>query len=232
MGKTSLMLDIARNNAIMGNRVLFISLEMSEQEIGQRLLCSHACVNLSLLKHGFSGFDSTEEKEAVKTKLNRATLQLKNKPLFSYFQDGYELHKIKGRIRQAAQTGLDMVFIDYLGLIDGGEGENQTQQLGDIAKQLKQLAGQEYVPIFLGVQLNRSVESRPDKIPFISDLRDSGKIEEHADLVLLLFRPGYYFKNRVGEIDQVNIAKYRNGATGIVELEFVQKHTTWREAVR
>jgi replicative DNA helicase len=217
VGKTALALNIAQSVAIKQNiPVAIFSLEMSKEQLAQRMLCSEAEVDAQRLKT--ASLSDTGWK-----KLTRALGRLSEAPL--YIDDSATITAIEIRAkarRLKIEKGLGLVIVDYLQLMRGrARSENRVQEISDIARSLKTLARELDVPVLALSQLSRAVEQRPDRIPRLSDLRESGEIEQTADLVIFIHREDYYNpQSERGNIAEIIIAKQRNGPVGTVELVF------------
>jgi replicative DNA helicase len=215
VGKTTVGLDIARAAAIRdGHPVLFVSLEMSRDELIARITAAEARVSLShITDHRLTPSDWD--------RIAAARPRIADAPLFLDDASSCGLAHLRARLRHMARTGAParLVVVDYLGLMDAPAGENRQQEVAQIARGLKSIAREHSVPVVALAQLNRGVEQRQDKRPGLSDLRDSGAIEQDADIVLFLHRPDYQNKesDRSGELD-VLIAKNRQGSTGEVTI--------------
>ena len=217
VGKTAFALNIAQEVSIRHKiPVAIFSLEMSKEQLAQRMLCSEAEVDAQRLKT--ASLTDTGWK-----KLTRALGKLSEAPI--YIDDTPSLSAIEIRAkarRLKLEVGLGLVIVDYLQLMRGrGKVENRVQEISDIARSLKTLARELDVPVVALSQLSRAVEQRPDRIPRLSDLRDSGEIEQTADLVMFIHREDYYNpQTDRGNVAEIIIAKQRNGPIGTVELVF------------
>lgn len=230
MGKTVMALNIARaasrNAGRELKRVLFVSLEMQDIQLVNRVLCA------------MTGIEGRKINEArLLTENEREALYFTKNV---YFEEGLEIieeHSCSlAGLRQLCYTlrheqGLDMVVIDYLGLMQGDYRQDKYTQISEISKGLKSLALELEIPILALSQLNRGVESRVNKEPLMSDLRDSGTIEQDADVVLLLYRDDFYnpYNCKEPNIAKVIISKNRHGATGTVKLFFDKRHYRFLE---
>jgi len=224
MGKTSFALNVAENAALIGRRVGVFSLEMSRDQLVQRLLCSLARVDLSRLRRGYLSDRDWKG-------LSMAAGRLYEAPIYIDETAGLSVLDIRARARRLkAEHGLDLLVIDYLQLMHGGgRAENRVQEVSAMTRSLKGLAKELDIPIVVLSQLSRAPESseRRSKIPQLSDLRESGAIEQDADIVLFIFREELY-KPEVEELKgkaQVIIAKHRNGPTGLINLTFIKEST-------
>ncbi len=230
MGKTSLALNIARNAAVeRGACVAIFSLEMSRESLVLRLLSSESGVNLSRVRFGLHS-------EADERKIMDATGILSEAPI--YIDDSPQLRivEIRSKVRQLYhERGVDLVIVDYLQLIQGeGKRENRVQEISYITRYLKGLARELNVPVIAASQLSRAVEWRTSHRPQLSDLRESGSIEQDADIVLFIYRDEVRYSNQQeweaehpGEKypppAEVIIAKHRNGPTGQINLRFIPR---------
>jgi replicative DNA helicase len=224
MGKTS----FALNMAVAASReetepVAFFSLEMSNDELVQRLICAEAHISMHDMRRGNIRPHHWE-------KISDAMGVLNELPMYLDDAGGLSVSEIRSRCRRLkSATGLSAVFVDYLQLLRPGvlsKGANRNEELSEICRTLKTTAKDLGVPIIGLAQLNRGVEARTDKRPMLSDLRDSGSLEQEADMVAFLYREGYYH-NDVAEPDLTEfiVAKHRNGPTGTVKLRFQREYT-------
>ncbi|MCC2644497.1 MAG: replicative helicase [Burkholderiales bacterium] len=225
MGKTSFALNIGENVALKNKLpVAVFSLEMTGEQLVQRLLSSAARVDQTSLKRGDLTYDDMD-------KLYLAMGDLKHAPLYINESPGINVIDLRARVRRLKdQLGdLGLIVIDYVQIMSGlggGKNTNRAQEIADISRSLKALALELSVPIILLSQLNREVESRQDKRPNIADLRESGALEQDADIILLLYRDSYYDQeSKEGNLAEINIAKNRSGSTGVVKLAFLNKFT-------
>lgn len=225
MGKTSFALNVAENIAVRGKLpVAIFSLEMTGEQLAQRLLSSCGRVNQNQIKRGTL---THEEMNQLYLALNK----LREAPIFIAETPGINVIDLKAKVRRLKdQIGdLGMVVIDYVQIMSGlreNRNSNRAQEIADISRSLKALALELNVPIILLSQLNREVESRQDKRPNIADLRESGALEQDADIILLLYRDDYYdTESRDKGLAELNIAKNRSGSTGMVKLVFNGKIT-------
>ena len=223
MGKTAFALNLALNASFYNEGAIAIfSLEMPAEALMKRILSAKSAVESSKLRSGFISDDEF-------SKLNEAAQELMKCKLFVDDSSNVKISEVFSKCRKLkSEHGLDLVVIDYLQLISGSGrgGENRQQEISEISRSLKGLAREMECPVIALSQLSRSVESRPDKHPMLSDLRESGAIEQDADIVMFLYRDEYYNKDHEQEQSNptdktdVDIAKHRNGATGRVELAF------------
>jgi len=219
MGKTALALNIAQNIAKKGNAVGIISLEMSKEQLVERMFCSLLSVDSWKMRTGKLTDDDFGKIGAVMDELNSMKI---------YIDDsiGNSIAELKAKARRLKmEAGLDFLVVDYLQLMSSGTASgyqgNRVQEISEISRSLKALSRDLSIPILALSQLSRAVEMRPTKIPQLSDLRESGAIEQDADVVLMMYREDYYEEDteRKGVTD-VYIRKHRNGPTGHIELAF------------
>ena len=222
MGKTAFCLNIAQNAAIRKKLPIAIfSLEMSREQLVTRILCGEAMVDQQKVRTG-----QLEDEDWQK--LSHAAAPLAQAPLFIDDSAGISVVEMRAKCRRLkTEHGLSMIVIDYLQLMQGGrKTENRQQEISEISRSLKSLARELQVPVIALSQLSRAVESRQDKKPMMSDLRESGSLEQDADLVMFIYRDEYYNPDtdRRSRADII-IAKQRNGPVGSVELGFVREYT-------
>lgn len=229
MGKTSFAINIAQYAAIHDNRVVVVfSLEMSAEQLVMRMLCTEASVESQRIKEGLIGNADLARLMEVMDPMSKAKF---------YIDDtgSVTVPDIRSKCRRLkARFGLDMIVIDYMQLIQsagGRKSDNRMQEISDMTRQLKMLAKELDIPILLLSQLNRGPELRTDHTPMISDLRESGSIEQDADMVILLYRPAVYDQSE-DNTSQVIIAKHRHGPTGTVELAWQGEYTRFRNLQR
>lgn len=224
VGKTSLALNMAENIAGKdGIPVAIFSLEMSKEQLVDRLLASEAKIDSWKLRTG--NLDDNDF-----PKIGRAMATLSEAPLFIDDSPLVNVLEMRTKARRLqAEKGLGLIIVDYLQLMQGGNSENRVQEISAISRELKGLARELSVPVVALSQLSRAVESRPDKRPILSDLRESGSIEQDADVVMFIYRDELYNPDteRKG-IAEVLIRKHRNGPIGTVELFFKQEQTAFR----
>ncbi len=226
VGKTAFVLNLARNVAANTNNnnasVAIFSLEMGADQLLTRMLAMQSAVPIGNL---FTGKVSPDEEEQVYygyEKLNEYNIHIDETP-------GIKIGELKSKCRKLKlERGLDLIAIDYLQLITTATGgDNRQQEVSEISRELKALAKELQVPVIALSQLSRGVEQRADKKPMMSDIRESGAIEQDADIIMMLYRPEYYGDNiELGEEEiyegktQLLISKHRNGATGELEFKF------------
>lgn len=232
MGKSSLGLNIAEHVAIdCETPTLLFSLEMGDDEIGERLLSGRARIDGRRLKQT----TPLTGKEA--NQLIVAQESMGDRPLKLVDIGGLSFARIASMIRRAkAAMGIQLVIIDYVNLIAGTGGNDggkpRHEIVGMISQSAKNLARELGIPIILLAQLNRNLENRPDKRPILADLKESGKLEEDADMVFLLHRPEVYDKNDEPGIAECIVAKNRSGATGVVKLAYIKPWTRFESLTR
>lgn len=214
-GKTAYSLALAYHAAQTKHRVLFLSLEMLPLEMYTRLLARLSQVDGITVAHGLP---STVQHEQIVNGIDYS----RSLPITVTKAFGYSMEDIRTRaLRHKAAKGLDILFVDYIGLIRASvRTQSRVQEVSDISRKLKNLALELRIPVVALAQLNRNVDARNDKKPFLSDLRESGSLEQDADIVLLLNRPGYYDENADQSEFHVNVAKHRSGETGNAILSF------------
>lgn len=227
MGKSAFAMNIAQHAALRDNRsVAVFSLEMSKEQLMMRILCTEAGVDSQKIKSGT--IDDTETQ-----RLMEAATMMQSTKLYIDDSPGVTVATIRSKCRRLkAQQGLDMVIIDYMQLIQGtGTGsrrsDNRVQEVSDMTRALKLLARELAVPVILLAQLNRGPETRQDHRPLISDLRESGSIEQDADLVILLYRPVVYDPDAGNEAEAI-VAKNRHGPIETIDLVFEGMYTRFR----
>jgi len=228
MGKTALALNVAQNVALQGHTVAIFSLEMSREEVVSRMLCAQGRIDSQRLRTG-------RLSEADFTKLSNAASALYKKPIYVDDSPGLTVTEIRAKARRLRRRpGLDLVVVDYLQLMHGSGGENRQQEIALISRSLKNLARELDVPIIALSQLNRAVEAREDKRPRLGDLRESGAVEQDADVVMFIYRDEYYHPDRVEVkgVAEVVIAKHRQGAVGKVEMTFLPEFTLFADMGR
>jgi len=241
MGKTAFVLNIAENVAIRGKKpVAIFSLEMSKDQLVQRMLCAEAEVETQRIKSGNMGMQDWDKLAAASTELMEA-------PIYIDDTSGMTLTDLRAKCKRLAMSekNLSLIIIDYLQLMEGtAKNEQRIQQISAISRGLKTLARELDVPIIALSQLSRNPDARDDKRPVLSDLRESGAIEQDADIVMFIYRDEYYRKNdgeeEEGEVPkavskgkaEIIIAKQRNGPTGTVELLFQGNITKFKNPIK
>lgn len=225
MGKTAFVLNIAQNAAIKGNAtVLMFSLEMSKEELGMRMLSSDTCIDLAKLKKGDLNRGEWDDLYIGIDRLTKAGIYIDDTP-------GISLMEMKNKCRRLkAEKGLDLIIVDYLQLMET-KAESRQQEISKLSRSLKILAKEMDCPVLVLSQLSRAVEQRMEKRPQLSDLRESGAIEQDADLVMFLYRDEYYNPETTDKPNtcEIIIAKHRGGSTGTVELAWLGKYTKFAD---
>ena len=215
MGKSSLVLNIAEHSGTKEKKpTLIFSMEMSAQQVAQNMLCSKAKIDAHLLRTGKLDDSQFSNLSLAMGDLSESEIYIDDTP-------GLGLLELRAKARRLKlQHNIQMIIVDYLQLMEARKAENRQQEISSISRGLKALARELEVPVIAVSQLNRSVETREGHTPRMSDLRESGSIEQDADVIILLHREDYYDPTkRPGEVD-LNIAKQRNGPTGKVKLTF------------
>ncbi|SFJ90376.1 replicative DNA helicase [Paenibacillus sp. UNC496MF] len=220
VGKTAFALNIAQNVGVRSRETVAIfSLEMSAAQLVQRMICAESNVDAGRMRTGYLEGDDWEKLTMAIGSLSEAQIYIDDTP-------GITVADIRAKCRRLKkERGLGMILIDYLQLIQGRgkAGENRQQEVSEISRTLKQIARELEVPVIALSQLSRGVEQRQDKRPMMSDLRESGSIEQDADIVAFLYRDDYYDKeSEKKNIIEIIIAKQRNGPVGTVELAFLK----------
>ena len=222
MGKTTFALNIGENAAISaGVPVAVFSMEMSREQLSMRMISSLGRVDQSHLRTGMFGDEDW-------ARINGAIAQMKTAPIYIDDSGALTPTEVRARARRLSrERGLGLIIVDYLQLMQGpGTKENRATEISEISRSLKALAKELRVPVIALSQLNRGVEQRTDKKPVMSDLRESGAIEQDADVIMLIYREEVYDQDtpRKGIADII-VAKQRNGPTGEVHLTFLGKYT-------
>ena len=228
MGKTAFVLNLATHVALQGGTVAFFSLEMPREQLMHRIFCAEGQIDATRLARG--ELDDEEWGRLVKVADRMIKTNL-------YFDDtsSTTVLDIRTRARRLkAEHGLDLIAIDYLQLIQApGRVENRTLAVAEMTRSLKVLARELDVPIVVLSQLSRATEGRSDKRPMLSDLRESGSIEQDADIVMFLYREDYYNQDTENaNITELSIAKHRNGATDTLKMFFQKEYTRFRDLAR
>jgi replicative DNA helicase len=227
MGKSALTLNMATHIARGGKVVALFSLEMAKEEVVQRILCSVGKVESTKLRTGQIGNQWD--------RLVSAANQMFKTPIFVDDSSVVTVTDIRAKCRRLKRVhGLDLVVVDYLQLMQGSSKENRQQEIAEISRGLKNLARELDVPIIAVSQLNRSVEQREDRRPRLSDLRESGALEQDSDVVMFIYRHEYYHPDDIEKkgTAEVIIAKHRAGATGTVEMTFMPDFTRFADLGR
>ena len=222
MGKSAFALNIGTYAATRANiPVAIFSLEMSKDQIGNRILCSEALVDSNNVRTGELNDEELSKLAEISGELSQAQIFVDDTPGISVMEIRAKCRKLK------LEKNIGLVIIDYLQLIQGsGKSSSREQEIAEISRSLKILAKEIEVPVIALSQLSRAVESRPDHRPMLSDLRESGSIEQDADIVMFLYRDDYYNEeSEKKNIAEVIIAKQRAGSTGTVELAWLGNYT-------
>jgi replicative DNA helicase len=231
MGKTAFALNLARHAAVeMGLPVAVFSLEMSKEQLALRMLAADAKVDSQRLRRGLVG-------ETDWPKLTTAAGRLSEAPIFIDDTPAITVLEMKAKARRLkAENGLEMVVLDYLQLMRaGGRRDSREQEISEISRSLKALAKELNVPVIALSQLNRKVEDRTNRRPQMADLRESGAIEQDADVIAFIYRDEVYNKsedNPEKGIAEIIIGKQRNGPVGIVKLAFLEQYTSFEQLAR
>ncbi len=222
MGKTAFALNIAQNAALKGKaKVLIFSLEMSSELLGQRMLSIESKVDIQKLKTGSLERKDWDQIHIALDTLSKAEIYIDDLP-------GISIMEMKNKCRRLkAEKGLDLIILDYLQLMNyHGKTESRQQEITALSRALKQLAREMDCPVLVLSQLSRAPEQRQDHRPIPSDLRESGSIEQDADIVMFLYRDEYYYPDTEKPNEcEVIIAKQRNGPTGSFDLTWLSKYT-------
>ncbi len=230
MGKTALAMNFAQNVWERGKNVAVFSLEMSKEQLTDRMIAASMAVDSWKLQKGKLSEDEFAKMGDALERLSRAKIYIDDSPA------GAGILELKSKARRLKmESGLDLIVIDYLQLISSGNSFNRVQEVSEISRGLKALARELDVPVVALSQLSRALEARPDKRPMMSDLRESWAIEQDADIVMMIYREDYYdttgFPENPG-VTNVYIRKNRNGPTGQVDLKFEKQHQKFYEIER
>lgn len=224
MGKTALGLTMAWNAANAGKSVAFFSLEMSTYQLNQRLISMVSMIDLEKIITG--NLEADEWIEII-----NAITKIKEKEIYVDETAGITLSELRSKCKRLkAEEGLDLIVIDYLQLMTGeGRFDNRQQEIAQISRGLKSLSKEINCPVLSLAQLSREADKRSDHKPILSDLRESGAIEQDADVVMLLYREDYYDVDDNPNVAKIILAKHRNGPTGLMELFFHKQCTTFKD---
>tara|TARA_B100000809_G_scaffold84722_1_gene83226 strand:+ start:1741 stop:3036 length:1296 start_codon:yes stop_codon:yes gene_type:complete len=226
MGKTSFMMNIAESAAISGESpVLVFSMEMPSDSLVLRMLSSLGRIDQTKIRTGQLGDDDWP-------RLTSAVTLLNDKPLFIDDTAALSPNEIRSRARRVAREHgkLGMILLDYIQLMEvSGTSENRAGEISEISRSLKSIAKEFDCPVIAGSQLNRSLEQRPDKRPIMSDLRESGAIEQDADVIMAIYRDEVYHEDAEKGIAEIIILKQRNGPIGRKKLAFVGQYTKFED---
>ncbi len=223
MGKTALSLSMAKNIAVKKIPVAFFSLEMSKEQLATRLLAMTAKIDSSFLRRGKINNPDIEN-------IHKALRILEDIPIYIDDSAGITVTELRAKTRRLKkEKGIEIVIIDYLQLMKASHNiESREQAIADISRSLKGLAKELNIPVIALSQLNRMVESRQDRKPQLADLRESGAIEQDADLIMFVYREEVYKKDTENKgTAELIIGKQRNGPTGIVKLSYIDKYTSF-----
>lgn len=228
MGKTAIALNFAQNVAKKNRHVAIFSLEMSKEQLTDRLIAAAMAVDSWKLQKGKLTEDEFARMGDALETLSHSKIYLDDSPA------GEGLTSIKSKARRLKmESGLDLIVIDYLQLMSNGNSLNRVQEVSEISRGLKSLARELDVPVIALSQLSRQLESRPDKRPVMSDLRESGSIEQDADIIAMLYRDDYYHEvSETPGVTNVLIRKNRNGPIGQVDLKFEKSQQKFYEIER
>lgn len=229
MGKSSFAISIAEYvGAVEKIPLAFFSLEMSKEQLTQRMLCSHARIELHKVRTGYLATSDWPRLTAAAGKLSEAPIFIDDTPAISVLEIRAKARRLK------SHQEIKLLILDYLQLMRGSRNlENRQQEISEISRSLKALARELNIPVIAISQLSRAVETRVDRRPQLSDLRESGAIEQDADLVVLLLREEYYNPTEENKgIAEAIIAKQRQGPTGTLKLAFIKEYTRFENLAR
>jgi replicative DNA helicase len=229
MGKSAFALGIAEYAGVVEKiPTAIFSLEMSKEQLVQRMLCAHARVDAHKVRTGYLATSDWPRLTAAAGKLSEASIFIDDTPAISVMELRAKARRLK------AHHNIQLVILDYLQLMRGsGSVENRQQEISEISRSLKALARELNVPVVAISQLSRAVEARSDHRPQLSDLRESGAIEQDADVVVLILREEYYNPSPENQgVAEINIAKQRNGPVGMLKLTFIQEYTRFENIAR
>ncbi len=230
MGKSALALGIAEYAGVVQKIPLaMFSLEMSKEQLVQRMLCSHAKVDAHKVRTGYLATSDWPRLTAAAGKLSEAPIFIDDSPAISVMELRAKARRLK------AHHDIQMIILDYMQLMRGSSmnAESRQQEISEISRSLKALARELSVPVIAISQLSRAVESRTDHRPQLSDLRESGAIEQDADVVVLILREEYYNPSPDNQgVAEVIIAKQRNGPVGVLKLAFIKEYTRFENIAR
>ena len=226
MGKTAFSLNIASHAAFAGHGVAIFSLEMAREQLALRLLCSEARVDNSKVRTGYLSDRDFPKLATAAGKLHDALIYIDDTPAISVL----ELRAKARRMARDRDKKLSLIIVDYLQLMRGsGTAQNREQEISEISRSLKALAKELNVPVLAISQLNRRVEDRNDKTPQLSDLRESGAIEQDADVIAFIYREAAYNPKSDDNTATITIAKQRNGPIGDLNLTFLREFTRFED---
>ncbi|EFO79028.1 replicative DNA helicase [Oscillochloris trichoides DG-6] len=228
VGKTSLALSLAYNVAYQANQTVGVfSLEMSRDQLVQRMLSMHTGIDMQRLRTGNLRGDELNLALEGMGVLSEIPIYIEDTP-------GLSINEVRSKARRLhAEAGVDLIMIDYLQLMSGRRSDNRVQEVSEISRGLKALAREINVPVIALSQLSRAVEGRTSHVPMLSDLRESGSIEQDADIVMFIYREELYDKETDKKgIAEVHIAKHRNGPLGVIPLRFEARTTRFQNLER
>jgi replicative DNA helicase len=228
MGKSSMLNSIVMNAARLNQRVALFSLEMSNEQLVQRFISGITHIPSHKLREGKLDDNDWSQFVAATEDISRLPIHLDDTPALS-------TQELRSKARRLhLEYGLSLIVVDYLQLMTTPfHSDNRVQEISYISRSLKQLARELNVPLISAAQLSRAVEQRTDKRPQLSDLRESGSIEQDADVVMFIYRDAYYNPDSPdGDRTEIQIAKHRNGPTGVVDLIFIPELTQFQNAAR
>ena len=225
MGKTAFALNIAQQAALKSKKTVAIfSLEMAKEQLVMRMLCSEARIDAHRLRSGFLGTTDWPKLSTAAGRLAEASIFIDDTPAISSMEMRAKARRLK------ADKGLDLLIVDYLQLMSGRRSDNREQEISEISRSCKALAKELAVPVLALSQLNRGVESRQDKRPILADLRESGAIEQDADVIIFIYRDEVYNKESMDKgVAEIIIGKQRNGPVGIRKLTWMDKYTRFED---
>lgn len=224
VGKTSFALSVGYNAAVKNqNTVAMFSLEMSREQLVQRLIAMHTGIDMQKLRTGSIRNEDLQKAVDAMGVLSSAQIYIEDTP-------GLNIMEVRSKARRLqANAGIDIIIVDYLQLMQARRSDNRVQEVSEISRGLKALAREINVPVIAISQLSRAVEGRTSHVPMLSDLRESGSIEQDADLVMFIYREELYDKESDKKgIAEIHIAKHRNGPLGIVPLRFEPSTTCFQ----
>ncbi|MDF1525505.1 MAG: replicative DNA helicase [bacterium] len=225
MGKTAFCLSIAQYASMHKEKTVAVfSLEMAKEQLVMRMLCSEARIDAHRLRSGFLGQTDWPKLSTAAGRLADAAIYIDDTPAINSMEMRAKTRRLK------AEKGLDLVIVDYLQLMSGRRSDSREQEISEISRSLKALAKELGIPVLALSQLNRGVESRVDKRPILADLRESGAIEQDADVIMFIYRDEVYNKDTMDKgIAEVIIGKQRNGPVGTKKLTWLDKYTRFED---
>jgi replicative DNA helicase len=229
MGKSALAIGIAEYAGVVEKiPVAIFSLEMSKEQLVQRMLCAHARVDAHKVRTGYLAASDWPRLTAAAGKLSEAPIFIDDTPAISVMELRAKARRLK------MHQDIQLIILDYLQLMSGNiRSENRQQEISEISRALKALSRELHIPVLAISQLSRAVEARTDHRPQLSDLRESGAIEQDADVVVLILREEYYKPTPDNQgIAEIIIAKQRNGPVGSVSLSFIKEYTRFDNLAR